>query len=54
MCTCAHISQIYRYILLSPYTVTCVYVFRADRLELDSQLSRSSLGKTTVPSLSVL
>lgn len=38
-----------KYNLLSPYKVTCMYVFRTDYLALDNQLVCTSLGRATAP-----
>ena len=37
---------IYKYTLISLYTVTCVYDFKAEDLALDNHFGSSSLGKT--------
>ena len=48
VCVCTYIFLN----LLSLYSVTCVYVFRADHLVLDNQSLCSALGKTISPALS--
>lgn len=38
-----------KYVLISLYDVTCIYIFRTNYLILDSQLVRSSLVKSIFP-----
>lgn len=39
-------------IILSPWSVSCMYIFRADHLVLDNQPVCSSMGKKLLPALS--
>lgn len=46
-------SYTHKNTLLSPYDVSCIYLFRADNLVLGNQLTRSFLEKTISPALSL-
>lgn len=48
-----HIQNKYKCNLLSLYSVTYVYVFRADHWAVENQMECLSLGKTLSPVLSI-